>query len=645
MEFTVYNCKLSADAARSPAGGRQLEIHPKTAARLGINEWLFLDYEDSYELFIECDEPQPAGKIWELLQKHTNLASTRLVEKSVLNGQEAILRFLRIATGIAGAKSAVNLLENLHGAYLKAAENGHVGPILRRLFQMGIWLHEKARQETQFFRFAVDTESVFRELADKILEPLSRSITYIVGYDGVLPGVLEALRSGGCRNFNFFSDEDEPYRKLVKNYSGLIRPVRSFQELFPRVDILLVFTAGDLETLPHLIQERMRERPNAPLLIFNWSNADLQSQQIKKMSNLYFYGRQDIDYVVEYNRAQQKDSVSQVEQWIQKEIENFYDWLAREDRFQFSGIIGSNSQMQRIFELVSRISRTDITVLIEGESGTGKELVAQAIHQLSARADKPFVVVNCAAIPENLLESELFGHVRGAFTGAVTQKKGLFEVANGGTIFLDEIAELPPQLQVKLLRVLQDGEIKRVGGNETLLVNVRVLAATNRDIFSMAQQGQFRGDLYYRINVIQITVPPLQERPEDIPLLAQHFLKKSSAKLRKEVNNISGKAMETIMAYHWPGNVRELENTIEHSVALAVGKSLSVYDLPAALQSYNGKMPRKAPGRLTLKELEKGYIIETLEACDWNYDEASKLLGIGRTTLWRKLREYDVTGP
>ncbi|MHC4149247.1 MAG: hypothetical protein ACYSR5_07170, partial [Planctomycetota bacterium] len=190
MEFTVYNCKLSADAARSPAGGRQLEIHPKTAARLGINEWLFLDYEDSYELFIECDEPQPAGKIWELLQKHTNLASTRLVEKSVLNGQEAILRFLRIATGIAGAKSAVNLLENLHGAYLKAAENGHVGPILRRLFQMGIWLHEKARQETQFFRFAVDTESVFRELADKILEPLSRSITYIVGYDGVLPGVL-----------------------------------------------------------------------------------------------------------------------------------------------------------------------------------------------------------------------------------------------------------------------------------------------------------------------------------------------------------------------------------------------------------------------------------------------------------------------
>ncbi len=645
MEFTVYNCKLSADAARSPAGDRQLEIHPKTAARLGINEWLFLDYEDSYVLFIESDEPQPAGRIWELLRKHTNLASTRLVEKSILTGQKAILRFLRIAIGIAGAISAGNLLENLHGAHLKAAEKGHVGPILRRLFQRGIWLHEKARQETQFFRFAVDTESVFRELAGKILEPLSRSTTYIVGYDGVLPGVLEALRSGGCRNFNFFSDEDEPYRELVRNYSGLIRPVRSFQELFPRVDILLVFTAGDLETLPHLIQERMRERPNAPLLIFNWSNADLQSQQIKKISNLYFYDRQDIDYVVEYNRAQQKDSVSQVEQWIQKEIENFYDWLAREDRFQFSGIIGSNSQMQRIFELVSRISRTDITVLIEGESGTGKELVAQAIHQLSARADKPFVVVNCAAIPENLLESELFGHVRGAFTGAVTQKKGLFEVANGGTIFLDEIAELPPQLQVKLLRVLQDGEIKRVGGNETLLVNVRVLAATNQDIFSMAQQGQFRGDLYYRINVIQITVPPLQERPEDIPLLAQHFLKKFSAKLRKEVNNISGKAMETIMAYHWPGNVRELENSIEHSVALAVGKSLSVYDLPAALQSYNGKMPRKAAGRLTLKELEKSYIIETLEACDWNYDEASKQLGIGRTTLWRQLREYDVTGP
>ncbi|RMI17487.1 MAG: sigma-54-dependent Fis family transcriptional regulator, partial [Calditrichaeota bacterium] len=370
-------------------------------------------------------------------------------------------------------------------------------------------------------------------------------------------------------------------------------------------------------------------------------------KRLKKLPNLYVYTRRDIEQVIQANRAEQQKAAEEIEAWIAEEVAAFERWQTGESPFRFLDLIGSTPRMQRIFELISRIARTDTTVLIEGESGTGKELVARAIHQLSHRSEKPFVTVNCGAIPENLLESELFGHVRGAFTGAVTPKQGLFEVANQGTVFLDEIGELPVHLQVKLLRVLQDGEIKRVGSNETIRVDVRVLAATNRDLQEMVQQGAFRSDLYYRLNVIQLTLPPLRERVADIPLLAHHFLKKFAARFHKDVVEISPEALEALQRYPWPGNVRELENALERATALAVGKAVTLYDLPPALQKPASApppvaLPPDGHPPLTLKELEKQYILEILKACNWNYEKACKQLDIGRTTLWRKLKEYRI---
>jgi DNA-binding NtrC family response regulator len=255
---------------------------------------------------------------------------------------------------------------------------------------------------------------------------------------------------------------------------------------------------------------------------------------------------------------------------------------------QFEDLIGQSSHMRAVFKLVETVSYSSATVLIQGESGTGKELVARAIHYRSPRKDKPFIAVNCSALTETLLESELFGHVKGSFTGATANKKGLFEAADGGTIFLDEIGDVPPATQVRLLRVLQEGEVKRVGANETIKVDVRVIAASNVDLARAKDQGKFREDLFYRLNVITVALPPLRDRPEDVPLLAGHFLRLYAGKMGKKVTGISPQAMEALVCHRWMGNVRELENVIERAVVLTSREVVEVEDLPQQLRESPG---------------------------------------------------------
>lgn len=250
------------------------------------------------------------------------------------------------------------------------------------------------------------------------------------------------------------------------------------------------------------------------------------------------------------------------------------------DKFVYENIVGKSKKMQEIFDVIENISKTSSTVLILGDSGTGKEMVAKAIHKRSTRSTKPFVVINCSAIPETLLESELFGHKKGSFTGAVHDKAGLFEEADTGTIFLDEVGEIPPSVQVKLLRVLQEGEVRPVGGVQNRRVDVRLVAATNKDLYTMVQEGRFREDLYYRLNVITVLLPPLRERPEDIPLLAYHFLKKYTDKTGKKVEKISVDALQALQNYRWVGNVRELENVVERAVVLTSSEAIQATDLP-----------------------------------------------------------------
>lgn len=310
------------------------------------------------------------------------------------------------------------------------------------------------------------------------------------------------------------------------------------------------------------------------------------------------------------------------------------------EKYRFSQLVGNTPAMQRIFKTIEAVAASSASILIYGETGTGKELVANAIHYNSPRADGPFVVLHCAALTESLLESELFGHEKGAFTGAIKAKKGRFELAHGGSLFLDEVAEMSPSVQVKLLRILEQGEFERVGGEKTIKVDIRLIAATNKNLEEEVKKGRFREDLYYRLNVIAITIPPLRERKEDVPLLTYHFLQKYQEKDHEKVKDLTPKTLELLQEYHWPGNVRELENAIERALVLSKGDMIQ----PDWLPSYINVQPQKEryfpiPVGIPLKEAEKIIILKTLETTGGKKSEAAKLLKIST----RKI-EYKVKG-
>jgi len=309
----------------------------------------------------------------------------------------------------------------------------------------------------------------------------------------------------------------------------------------------------------------------------------------------------------------------------------------------YGDIIGKDPKMQRIYQLILDIAPSNATVLIQGESGTGKELVARAIHMNSPRKDKPFVVVNCSAYPQTLIESELFGYEKGAFTGATQRKLGRFEIAHEGTIFLDEVSEIPLPSQVKILRFLQFQEFERLGGTETTKVNVRVIAATNKDLGEEVKKGNFREDLYYRLNVIPINLPPLRERKGDIPLLVEYFLKRLSTQSGKGIKELSPGAMQSLINYNWPGNVRELENVLEYAFVLTKGKIIEAKALPPALRS-SGIIWSKDK-IASLEDNEKKFLIEMLNEFNWNKLQVAKRLGISRSTLYAKLKKYNLKAP
>lgn len=310
-------------------------------------------------------------------------------------------------------------------------------------------------------------------------------------------------------------------------------------------------------------------------------------------------------------------------------------------RFGLDEIIGQSPAMQEVFDTIRQVAPTRATVLIQGESGTGKELVARAIHRLSPRSRGPFVAVHCAALSQNLLESELFGHEKGAFTGAVEQRIGRFEWADGGTLFLDEVSEIDPSIQVKILRVLEERQFERVGGQETISVDVRLVAATNRDLKKLVEEGRFREDLFYRLYVVVVQLPPLRERASDIPLLVNHFVKQFAQSHGKTIESITPEAVDILAAYSWPGNVRELKNVVERMVVLTRGAKLTARDIPASIKEHSSKHATlTATGDLSLEEAEKRLILHALKMQNGNRTRAAAQLGISRRTLHRKLNAY-----
>ncbi|MCB9058358.1 MAG: sigma 54-interacting transcriptional regulator [Calditrichae bacterium] len=642
MAFVSIQYLLKKDSAKSKAAvsvsdlkqfHNTSQIHEIFVLKSAANIQLFLFSEHAFESVEHI-----SGQFKEIFGFSIGSAPI------IMHENEAVADFLKKANGVSDSDNHVNLLKLFAECFNLAREARTVGPVLQRLFQRSIWMHEKIRMNTGFYKVAVSYAGVFCELAQKIYDSLKGLVVHIYGESNFNSEFINELHRFGVRRF-YFSGDSEALR-LLNNRVNPTVTVSEASSFSQETDILVINNSFKEIITEDLFAARMALKNNAPLLVLCELTLPGKAALAKKFYNIFWYNLEDLEHLVGKNRSARKKLFQEIEPWIAQEVRSFYSWLTGDSRYRFMQIIGRSPKMQEIFELISRISQTDITALIQGESGTGKELVARAIHKLSNRSEKPFIAVNCGAIPDNLLESELFGYVRGAFTGAVNHKSGIFFEANHGTIFLDEIGELPQHLQVKILRFLQEGDIKPVGSNETINVDVRVIAASNRNLKEMVDQDAFRSDLYYRLNVILLDLPPLRKRKEDIPILAEHFLVKYANRFKKDVHEFSPEAMQLLQTYDWPGNVRELENAVEHAVALSLGKHILQYELPS-ITRYKPKsyVMVESKESSSLKDVEKNHILKILDATDWDYEKACDILGIGRTTLWRKLKEYDVKQP
>lgn len=445
-------------------------------------------------------------------------------------------------------------------------------------------------------------------------------------------------------------DDDPQMRSLLVDHLELNNyEVKSFDDGLGGMQFLLSNTPESSQVDLVLTDIRMPEvdglsvlrqlkpqRPHLPIIIMTaHASVETAIESLRKGAFDYLIkpfklseATHAIDRAVGYGRLQRQNKT------LASELKR--NWTKNE-------IVGKSSNIQTIFDLIDRVAPAQSSILITGESGSGKEVVARAIHQRSPRSEKPFIAINCTAIPEALLESELFGHAKGAFTGAIDRKKGLFEEADGGTLFLDEIGDLDLALQAKLLRVLQERKIKPVGDNQMKDINVRIIAATHKDLKKAIQEGNFREDLFFRLSVIPIVVPPLRHRQEDIPLLAQHFLNKYSVLNNKLVTGFSFEALQKMMAMPWPGNVRELENLVERLVVLTPHSAIQASEIPSGdeknHESFYGEATQDSP---TLEVLEKRYIQAVLAKVGGRKEKAAHILGINRRTLYRKQKEYNL---
>jgi len=383
-----------------------------------------------------------------------------------------------------------------------------------------------------------------------------------------------------------------------------------------------------------LIERGRPMSPHATFIVMTaFGTIDTAVQAIKLGAESYLTKPLELDAVLAIvGRAMERTQLSREAAQLRQRVD---------DRFQFGNILGEHPSMQRLMKNIAQVARSRATVLIHGETGTGKELIAAAIHQNSKRKDKPFIRLNCASLSETLLESELFGHERGSFTGAASRREGRFKQADGGTLFLDEVSEIPSNVQIKLLRFLQEREFERVGGNETLKVDVRVVAATNRNLNQRVDEGRFREDLYYRLKVVQLDVPPLRVRRSDIPMLAQTFLREYAAENDRSVQGLTEEALQYLMIYPWPGNVRELENAIERAVVMCEGDLIDRDDLPTSAHGdlQNGSVMALIPG-ITMSELERIAILRTLDAVDGSTARAAEILGISQRKIQYRVKEW-----
>jgi len=454
--------------------------------------------------------------------------------------------------------------------------------------------------QTQTHLLVVDDDPVTLDLLKEVLTQEGYEVTVALGGE-------EAIAKGLDISFDIVITDVR-----MEDKDGM-EVLRAFKKQSPETSVIMITAFGSIETAIEAVREGA----------FDYISKPFKLEEI----------------TLTIRRALERRRLLHENRYFRRELLT---------KYQFKNVIGQTPSMVQVYKTIAKVADTKSTVLLYGESGTGKELVARSIHYNSPRNQHPFIPVDCASLVENLLETELFGHVRGAFTGAVSAKKGLFEEADGGTIFLDELANINLQMQTKLLRFLQEHEIKKVGGTESIKVDVRIIGATNHALEPLVQEGKFREDLFYRLNVVTLTLPPLRERKEDIPLLANHFMQKFTEEYKKSISHISPEALDILTQYTWPGNVRELENMIERAVIFSIHPILLPEDLPQKLldaipekrlDDIRRMYPLVSDRLLSLKDVEKNYVLKVLQETKGNKKRAAEILGIERATLYRILEK------
>jgi len=641
IAFTLKNRKSFSDS------NSELIANLYERLRKGpAEEVLVIRHDKLLDIFAICpNDADLEQHIIESVREALNISKINIEKKYLRN--EALHYFFNLISGkyekLIGETA---ILIKIKEEFNLAMDFDATGPIITRLYRQGIEFSQELNQSPELKKYFITRREAVIDISRKISENIGHfQVLFLAQEKEKIEPFIQAFKSSSLDKFLIFAP------KFITGYeisSELgCTPVESDQlQHYLSSDTIII----DMEKNPRQIRRFLfpvikKNRDNLYIYFKYYVHPTFNGDA--KLPNLFIQTIDQIDDLIELHVQKRKEFFATLNKSIDKEIQKFYTWLYSDDRYIFNGIVSRDRSMQKTFELIRRIASSNINVLISGATGTGKELVAQAIHQNSSRNKGRFIAVNCSAIPETLLEAELFGYEKGSFTGAVQMKKGLVELASGGTLFLDEIGDIPHLIQIKLLRVLHEREIMRIGNPNPIKVDVRIIAATNHNLENLIEQGKFRLDLYYRVNTVQIHLPPLTQRSSDIILLTQYFIDKFNKLHGKTVNSISREVKNCLLNYSWPGNIRELENIIERAVAVALVNQITLTDLPARLQKYRSKPATSQEQSKTrassLKEKEAAYIQELLQQENMNYSKVAQLLGIGRTTLWRKMKEYDIT--
>jgi transcriptional regulator with PAS, ATPase and Fis domain len=611
-----------------------------------IEELFLIRQQNGLDIFTVGSNPKA---IFNILTEYFNRKlnrSFRLSEDPLINSDSLIYFFESVIGKRGEIPFEPRLLLQIREDFNLALDEGMAGSILTKMYRQGESIGNQLQVNSIIKKNCVAQSEVILDISQKIAGDLQDFQFIFIGiHPSDMKEIINILSNMQLQKKYIYHDDFAKAYQIGIELGCVPLDRNQLENQLEENTIIVEFEHTRTYKLGWLVASAKKNR-NFLYIYFDLSGKK-QDNQVSYPQNLYIQTMRQVSGLIATHINNRREYLQTLNPLLENEVKSFYSWLYSDERFIFNNIVSADRRMQKVFELLRRIAPSDISVLISGETGTGKELIARAIHDNSKRSEARFIAVNCSAIPDTLLEGELFGYEKGAFTGAVSAKKGLIEIASGGTLFLDEIGDLPPMIQVKLLRVLQEREILPIGSTRPVKVNIRLVTATNQHLEKLTENGQFRSDLYYRVNTVQIKLPSLQERKDDIPILTDFFIKRLNRNTGKQINKISDDVLKRFMLYDWPGNIRELENVIERAFAVSIGEEITVTDLPTRLQSFAAMQPKNEDRSLhsikSLRQNEVEQIRDLIINKNLSLTESAHILGIGRTTLWRKMRKFGIS--